>query len=730
MTFAIDSTVATLTGSQTLTNKTLTSPDINTPDIDGGTIDNAVIGGSTAAAGSFTTVTATGGSANNTDDANILTLNASQHARLLVDTSSTSGHRATLALESNGNETRLGTTGSASELEVESGDFTVDVAGGITLDADDGGHVRFKDDGTQYASIFKSGSGAIIDTPSGGDITLDSAADIILDADGADVILKDGGTSFLEIDKDGNNVRYKNPISDGDILFQGVDGSSTITALTLDMSNAGKATFTTALSDNTNLQINNTSNDQGSHFTMYNASRSPANDDILGSIDFNGNDSTGTETIFGRIRTGANNVANGSEGGFMSFAIQDSGSLLEHMRVNTAGVVVNEISQAGTDFRVESNDNTHMLFLDSGANSIGINASNPPHPIDITANSSAHGVRIRGRSADDIGEINFQSNDGGTAHSQLQSLSTEWKIRAIANIPISFHTNNTERLRIEEDGNIAISGAGVSVTATDTYHVRIVNTSNQVSQLNYNSNASFTQDLHAWDTIRAGSSAFNFGRWRSNVAGVADSEFIFNGAGTASADGSWNGGGADYAVYFEWADGNSSNEDRVGVSVKLDGTKIVPSTSSDDPSEIIGVISANPSVVGDTAGTKWQSKYEKDDYNRYIYEAYTFTEWTVPATETEEAIHHIYPTDYIPSDVTVPSDAVVISKDEDGNNLMRKKLNSSFDESLTYVPRSDRKEWDTVGLMGKIRMTKGQKTGTNWIKMKDISETVEEWLVR
>ena len=55
VTFAIDSTVATLTGSQTLTNKTLTSPDINTPDIDGGTIDNTVIGGTTAAAGSFTT---------------------------------------------------------------------------------------------------------------------------------------------------------------------------------------------------------------------------------------------------------------------------------------------------------------------------------------------------------------------------------------------------------------------------------------------------------------------------------------------------------------------------------------------------------------------------------------------------------------------------------------------------------------------------------------------------
>ena len=76
-----------------------------------------------------------------------------------------------------------------------------------------------------------------------GDLTLDVAGDIILDADGADVILKDGGTGFLEIDKDGNNARLKNPIADGDIKIQGIDGASTITALTLDMSNAGAATF-------------------------------------------------------------------------------------------------------------------------------------------------------------------------------------------------------------------------------------------------------------------------------------------------------------------------------------------------------------------------------------------------------------------------------------------------------------------------------------------------------
>ena len=48
-----DGDFATLAGTETLTNKTLTNPDIN-----GGTIDGTVIGGSAAAAGSFTTLSA------------------------------------------------------------------------------------------------------------------------------------------------------------------------------------------------------------------------------------------------------------------------------------------------------------------------------------------------------------------------------------------------------------------------------------------------------------------------------------------------------------------------------------------------------------------------------------------------------------------------------------------------------------------------------------------------
>ena len=62
--------------------------------------------------------------------------------------------------------------------------------------------------------------------------------------------------------------------------------------------------------------------------------------------------------------------------------------------------------------------------------------------------------------------------------------------------------------------------------------------------------------------------------------------------------------------------------------------------------------------------------------------------------------------------------------------LTRKKLNPDWDSSLTYIPREERKEWDVVGLVGKLRMHKGQPTNPNWRKMRDISDAVEEWLVR
>ncbi len=77
----------------------------------------------------------------------------------------------------------------------------------------------------------------------GGDLTLDVAGDLILDSDAPNWRFKDNGTSILEIGADSQNPVIYAAVADKDIQFKGNDGGSTITALTLDMSAAGDATF-------------------------------------------------------------------------------------------------------------------------------------------------------------------------------------------------------------------------------------------------------------------------------------------------------------------------------------------------------------------------------------------------------------------------------------------------------------------------------------------------------
>jgi hypothetical protein len=87
------------------------------------------------------------------------------------------------------------------------------------------------------------GSNSLITIDSDGDFTLDSAGDIILDADGADVSFRDGGTGHLSISNSSNDAVITSLQSDNDMIFKGVDGGALVTALTLDMSDAGTASF-------------------------------------------------------------------------------------------------------------------------------------------------------------------------------------------------------------------------------------------------------------------------------------------------------------------------------------------------------------------------------------------------------------------------------------------------------------------------------------------------------
>ena len=117
--------------------------------------------------------------------------------------------------------------------------------------------------------------------------------------------------------------------------------------------------------------------------------------------------------------------------------------------------------------------------------------------------------------------------------------------------------------------------------------------------------------------------------------------------------GAYSSGGGDYSEEYEWIDENPNNEDRRGLFVTLKGRKLVLATKDDN--YILGVMSANPSIKGNSADSEWFWKYKRDIFETHI-------------------------------------------KDENGNLI----LSEEFDPNKKYIPRNMRSEYDYIGTHGQL----------------------------
>jgi hypothetical protein len=177
-----------------------------------------------------------------------------------------------------------------------------------------------------------------------GNLTLDVAGDIVLNADGGDWLFNDGAVTLGSLQNDGNNnLIVMSNTNDKDIKFLGIDNSNTITALTLDMSAAGAATF------NDLINIGGSS----LNFTKVDGVGINAKESLSITIDSDNNDASRVFSVLDGNGTTLMQVTDAGEATFNQGAV-----------FNEAGV--------DSDFRVESDGNANMLFVDGGANRVGI----------------------------------------------------------------------------------------------------------------------------------------------------------------------------------------------------------------------------------------------------------------------------------------------------------------------------------------------------------------------
>jgi len=155
------------------------------------------------------------------------------------------GGSADLSIFHDGSNSHIVDSGTGN-LNISATNFNVYNAGGTEqkIGATSDGAVDLYHDNSKKFETTSTGvtvTGNIANAS--GNLTLDVAGDIILDADGGDVKLSDNGTVYGELTNSSSYLVIKNPIQDQDVQIKGNDGGSEITALSLDMSDAGAASF-------------------------------------------------------------------------------------------------------------------------------------------------------------------------------------------------------------------------------------------------------------------------------------------------------------------------------------------------------------------------------------------------------------------------------------------------------------------------------------------------------
>ena len=220
------------------------------------------------------------------------------------------------------------------------------------------------------------------------------------------------------------------------------------------ISTTGSATFTTA--DNTaQLTLISTDADgsTGPILVMYRNSSSPADNDLMGEILFNGEDSAGNEQEYARIQVTGRDVTDGTEDGQIDVKTLVAGSVRSRMVMNEVETVFNQDSQ-DIDFRVESDGNANMLVVDGGNDLVGIGTS-PAVGLHVKAGSGQ--IRLHeGNAADNkYGQIEV-SNGKLILHSDKGDVES--------NSDMQFHIDDTERMRITSDGKIGIGTTSISST--------------------------------------------------------------------------------------------------------------------------------------------------------------------------------------------------------------------------------------------------------------------------
>ena len=285
---------------------------------------------------------------------------------------------------------------------------TLDSACTITIAPNTLSRLHFIENGTSGSQniIISQGSGANVTIPPG-DVKV-----VYLDGAGSGAAVVDAFASLNVVDlKVEDDLTVTDDVSIGGALtltgnadFNGdldVDGTTNLDVVDIDgavdmastlqvdgaiTSSAGATITVTDNTDNLTLTSTDADANAGPNLRMYRNSGSPADNDYIGEIQFEGRNDNSQDVVYAGLAARILDASDGTEDGrFELFTIR-AGSQISTMVTTATETVFNEDS-IDHDFRVESDSNANALIVDAGLSHVGINRA-ASSVVGLTVNST------------------------------------------------------------------------------------------------------------------------------------------------------------------------------------------------------------------------------------------------------------------------------------------------------------------------------------------------------
>ena len=358
--------------------------------------------------------------------------------------------------------------------------------------------IQFRDSGLTIGSNADGDLDIVSDGTAVDSINVESAGGITLDAGtaGSGIIYEDDGTEMMRIHNSSSDVIIESKVSDKDIIIKGNDGGSTVSALTLDMSAAGAASFNAGVTANAGIETKNGAtsagfikffedSDNGSNALTLQGPASAADFTlILPSSDGSNGDVLKTD--------GSGNLSFGAAGSAASVAADDISAGDSAVSISTSsGNITIDAAANDTDIIFKGTDNTAditMLTLDgseAGAASFnGVVTANAGVVVDnITIDGTEIDLSSGDLTVDVAGDIDLDAGGGnvkvsvaGTQILDIANSSSDVIIKPVVDAKdlIFQQRDGTEVARVEDNGTfnvvsdkLAINGTAITSTAAE-----------------------------------------------------------------------------------------------------------------------------------------------------------------------------------------------------------------------------------------------------------------------